>query len=313
MIGLFRIFLALMLLVFVTWKFVPREIDHIDFGRLLYASFMIQPLVLISLLFQSARLGLLAGLKHIQIRRPLSAVLLCQGLNLILPGRVAEVFKATYLSNYANINLSIGVAAIFLERFVDILIVGLLGLVAFVLLSEGGNWFVFFVAGILMLSLFFLLLFENRLILLSKLLPWLRLRRFFESFLKHIVDKVRVGTLYYAILLGFMAWIASFVNIYLFIHLAGVHPLNIGGVILVFVATTIGGSVPALPGGFGGYEAAAVLVLKSYGYSLEEALSLAIVMHLSQLILPLIGSALVLSMERLGVSALIKQLRGVKN
>jgi len=310
-LGLIRLFLALGLIVFVIWKFIPIGIDYVDFDCLLWASLAIQPLVLISLVFQSIRLGLLAGLPHMQIRRPLSAVLLSQGLNLALPGRVAEAFKATYLRAYADVPLSRGMAAVFLERSVDMIIVALLGLLGVVLLSKGSNWIAFCVAGILMLFLISIPLLENRLLLLTKILPWVRLRGFFESFLQHVADKVRGGTFYYALALGGMAWIASFANIYLFVNIAGAKPVDFGGIMLVFVATTIGGAVPALPGGFGGYEAAAVMALKPYGYTFEDALPLAIVMHLSQLLLPVLGAGLILTKERVGISALIKQLRSV--
>lgn len=309
MLGLIRLFLALGLIAFVIWKFIPIGVDYVDFDRLLWASFAIQPLVLISLVFQSIRLGLLAGLPHMQIRRPLSAVLLSQGLNLVLPGRVAEAFKATYLRTYADVPISRGMAAVFLERSVDMIIVALLGLVGVVMLSKGSNWFAFCVAGFLILFLISIPLLENRLLLLTKLLPWAKLRVFFENFLQHVADKVRGGTFYYALALGVGAWIASFANIYLFVIIAGAKHVDFAGIMLVFVATTIGGAVPALPGGFGGYEAAAIVALKSYGYNFEEALPLAIAMHLSQFLLPVLGAGIILIKERVGVSALIKKLR----
>jgi uncharacterized membrane protein YbhN (UPF0104 family) len=310
-LGLIRLILALGLIVFVFWKFIPIGIDYVDFDRLLWASLATQPLVLISLVFQSIRLGLLADLPNIQIRRPLSAVLLSQGLNLAIPGRVAEAFKATYLCAYAGVPLSVAIAAVFLERSVDIIIVALLGLIGVILLSKDGSWFAFFVAGILMLVLISIPFLENRLLLLTKLLPWARLRGFFENFLQHISDKVRGDTFYCALALGVLAWLTSFANIYIFVNIAGTKPVDFGGIILVFVATTIGGAVPALPGGFGGYEAAAGLALKPYGYSFEETLPLAIAMHLSQLLLPLLGAGLILAKERIGISVLIKQLRKV--
>ena len=311
MFRILRFSFALGLIAFALWIVVPASVNYKYIEKLFFASLAIQPLVIIGLILQSIRFGLLAGLSHTQIRRPFSAVLLCQGLNLVLPGRVAEVFKATYLRCYAGVPLSSGMAAVFLERGVDILIVVLLGIVGILMLSKGSNWFAFFGAGILMLFLISIPFIENRLLLLTKLLPWVRLRGFFENFLQHVADKVRGGTFYYALALGVMAWLTSLANIYLFVNIAGTKPVDFGGIVLLFVATTIGGGVPALPGGFGGYETAAVLALKPYGYSFEEALPLVIAMHLSQLLLPLLGAGLVLYKERIGISVLIKQLRKV--
>lgn len=304
-----RLLIALVLIIYIFWEFHPTGIKNVDFYHMLWASLVIQPLVLISLVFQSVRLGVLADISRSEIRRPLSAVILSQGLNLALPGRIAETFKATYLRIYADVPLSRGLAAVFLERSVDMFIVGVLGLVGVVLLSSGGNLLAFFIAGLLLLFLISIPLLEVYFLRLTKILPWLRLRNFFENFLLHVSGKMRAGTFYSALALGAFAWLVSFANIYLFVNVAGTKPVDFAGVLMVFVATTIGGAVPALPGGFGGYEAAAVLALKPYGYSLEEALPLAIFMHLSQLLLPVLGAGLILTKEKIGISALINQLK----
>lgn len=260
------------------------------------------------MIVHSMRLGLLAGLSISNIRSPFSALLLSQGFNLVLPGRIAELFKVTYLHAYADIPLSRGMAAVVLERSVDLLIVAGLGLVGFALLSGATNGVSLGLAALVIAALILIPFLEKHLTTLTDHFPWPRLRVFFQELLKHIAETVRAATFYRVLVLGLATWAASFANIYLFVTLAGNKPVDFEGVLVLFVATTLGGAVPALPGGFGSYEAAAVLVLKSYGYNLEEALPLAIGMHLAQFVLPVLGSAFILSHQRVGVSSLLRQL-----
>lgn len=308
MFKVIRLLLALVLIGYVIWKFFPIGVDSRYLEQLLLASLAVQPLVLISLVLQSSRLGMMAGLPARKIRRPLAAFVLSQGLNLILPGRVSEAFKATYLRAYAFVPLSKGMAAVFLERSVDTLIVAALGLVGIALLSLGSNLMAFAIAGAVTTFLICVPLLESQLLSLAGMIPWERVRNFLEIFFQHVAEIIRGGDFYRALVLGVATWAISFANIYLFVIMAGARPVDIAGVLLLFVATTVGGAIPALPGGFGGYEAAAVFALKSYGYNVEEALSLAIVMHLAQFVIPVIGASLVFSRERTGVSALVKRI-----
>ncbi|MCX8063352.1 MAG: flippase-like domain-containing protein [Anaerolineales bacterium] len=302
-----RALIGFALVIFVFWELVPTGLGWTNLTGLLWASVAVQPFVVLATLFHAMRLGLLVGLPPFDIRCPLSAILLSQGFNLVFPGRIAEAFKATYLHAHAGVPLSKGIAAVFLERMVDSLIVAALGLTGIALLSTRNGWFSFGMAGLVVILLIFIPLFENRFLMLAKLLPWARLRAFAASFFVHIADTVRNGCFYSALGLGLATWATSFVNIVVFIQVADIKPVSMSGILILFVATTIGGAIPALPGGFGSYEAAAVLALKPFGYSLEESLPLAIMMHLSQFVIQVLGAVYVLSRERVGVSALIRQ------
>lgn len=304
-----RPILAVGLVALVVWKFGAGIFGEFDFNRLTWAVLAIQPIALIGLIVHSMRLGVLAGLPASKFRRPFSALLLSQGFNLVLPGRIAELFKATYLRAYAEVPLSRGMAAIVLERSVDLLIVAGLGLVGVALSASADNKLAFALAALVITALISIPLLEHRLSALANCIPWKRLRSFSQELLKHLAETVRTGIFYRGLALGIATWVASFANIYLFVNLAGSKPVDCGGILLLFVATTIGGAVPVLPGGFGSYEAAAILVLKSYGYQLDEALPFAIGMHLAQFVLPVLGGAFILSREHIGISALLRQIR----
>jgi uncharacterized membrane protein YbhN (UPF0104 family) len=111
-----------------------------------------------------------------------------------------------------------------------------------------------------------------------------------------------------ALLVTAAAWLLDFVTIALFFHAAGSIPLGLSGALLVFVATTIGGAIPALPGGLGTYEAAAVFSLKSLGYSFEEALALGFALHATLFCLPLISSLVIVTTEKIGIGALVRNI-----
>lgn len=92
----------------------------------------------------------------------------------------------------------------------------------------------------------------------------------------------------------------------LFLNLVGSIPIGLFGSLVVFVATVLGAAVPALSGGLGTYEAAAVFTLKGFGYSFEEALALALTVHVCLLSLSIVLTLIIVLTERIGLSALIK-------
>ena len=57
------------------------------------------------------------------------------------------------------------------------------------------------------------------------------------------------------------------------------------------------------------FEAAATLVFKHFGYNLEESLALAIGLHMSQLILPVLMAAVIFLTEHIGVAGLVESLK----
>ncbi len=125
----------------------------------------------------------------------------------------------------------------------------------------------------------------------------------------HLVATTGTIAFWQAVLLGLLIWGLSYLNIFVFLSLAGSIPIGLSGALLVFVMTTLGGAIPALPGGLGTYEAAAVIALRSLGYSFDEAMALALVMHAAQLALPFLMAMLLMLQKRLGILSLISDIR----
>lgn len=304
-----RLVLGLAVVSLLLWKLWPADWgNHFDVSMLL-AAMAIQPVAMMGLMPHATRLGILAGLPASRPGRPLAALLLSQGLNLLLPGRVAEFFKASYLHSHAGVPVSQGMAAVFLERSVDLVIVAGLSLVSLALFATGAATWAWLAAGALLFGLMLAPVQEERLARLVARLPWPVAATFAERFCRHVSRTVRERVFFRALALGILTWIFSLLNVYVFIQIAGSHPVDAKGALALFVATTIGGAVPGLPGGFGAYEAGAVLALRPYGYDTGEALAIGLALHLSQFVIPLFASGIILAREKTGVSHLLRRLR----
>lgn len=129
----------------------------------------------------------------------------------------------------------------------------------------------------------------------------------------HFASTLKDRAFFYGLGLGLVVWGSSFLNVYLLLDFAGGTHTGVYGAILVFVCTTVEASGPALPGGLGTYEAAAVFALTSLGYTFVDALTLTVTIHVAQLVLPLalaLALALVILLtKRIGLSVLISDLR----
>jgi uncharacterized membrane protein YbhN (UPF0104 family) len=278
--------------------------------RQLIALLVVQPIILIGLVLQGVRHRILIDRPGLSYLLTTKAVTLSQGLNLLLPARLSEVLKATYLRDRANIPMSIGLSAVVLERTVDLIIVGILGIVslfffATIIRNTLILWIIFTIVGILGVALFG----KSKILALLRGIPWLLMGGFLERTYIHFSSSLRSPKFFLSLGIGLLIWSLSFVNIFLLIEYAGSMQIGLYGALLVFVFTTLGGAIPALPGGLGTYEAAAVFALMSQGYLFADALTLAITIHGAQLILPLILAFGIMLTERLGLSSLIADLR----
>lgn len=278
--------------------------------RHLVAIAFVQPLVLGSLVLLGVRHAVLIDRPGLSYLSAIKAVTLSLGLNLLLPARLSEVLKATYLRNRANIPMSIGISAVLLERTVDLIIVAMLGAVClffYVAMVNKTSVLIFFalIAVIIGMALWG----GGAILALARALPWPRLGGLIERAYLHFASTLKDRAFFYGLGLGLVVWGTSFLNVYLLLDFAGGTHIGVYGALLVFVCTTVGAAVPALPGGLGTYEAAAVFALTSLGYTFVDALTLAVTIHFAQLVLPLALALVILLTERIGLSALIADLR----
>lgn len=301
-------FLAVLIGVAV-WKIDLRAIFGYLSWNTAIAALLVQPVSLLSLMAAGLRLGVLIQTPRTSAAAvSFKAVLLCYGANLLLPGHASEILKAAYLRDQAGVPLATGFAAIFLERVTDVLMLGLLVLVGVGLLTLNVNWTLLVVAVIVIAGLMLAPRLQQPMVWLAGRMPWAASRGFVERFFTHVTIQLKNGSFYRAFALAALVWFLSYLQTAVFLPAAGSIPIGLSGALVVFVAGAAGGAIPALPGGFGTFEAAVVFALKSYGYSLEEALLIAVTLHASQLVVSVVGATVIVALERLGVAALIRDI-----
>ncbi|MDQ3187342.1 MAG: flippase-like domain-containing protein [Pseudomonadota bacterium] len=299
---------AILIALAVEFGSYANMANHLNM-RLLAVVLAAQPLFFLSIALMAMRFAILARTPAAPFFLTFKAVLLAIGLNAILPGRLSELLKVTYLRDHAGISAASGMAALFLERLTDVIILGLLTLasISWLLLEATGATLALIAVAVALALLATLPRLEKLLVALAQRLPWHAVRRAIESFLAHLSGRVRDRHFYRAMLFGVAAWVLSWASVVVVLHFGGSIPIGLLGGLTVFVATTLGYAVPALPGGFGTFEAAGVIALTAFGYGFDEALALTLAMHVSQF-LGTFGVALgIVLTERIGVASLLQQ------
>lgn len=286
-----------------------RIVDY--FSRdLLLAILACQPVVLLSLLFITLRYRILLGEHKASRSNICKASVLSLGLGVIMPVRGAEFFKPIYLKRHENVPISAGLSSLILERMMDLIIIGFMTILSVSLIFAGEKHYIFIGLMLVSISILALLpLLEKMMLRVAENLPWQAAQRFSRKFINHTVTNIRLDTLYKALILGVGAWGCSYLSFCVFMYVSGVENIGVIAAFAVFVASTIGGSLPALPAGLGTYEAAAVIVLMNFGRSMEESIAIAVSLHASQLAMLVVISFVILLKEELGVSSLVRELK----
>lgn len=306
------LFIVALIYVAVRSGFLLKVVESYDSNWLL-SILAVQPIIGICFLVQSIRYASLVGKPGVSVRYTFRAIVLSLGLNLVIPARLSELLKATYIRDHAGVSLSKGLAALVLERATDMVIVATLALFALV---NYYNWqgllSIPIATAALTMVILVLVRWPELVLRLIRPLPFSRFVDFLEQVYLHFLETAKTRTFGKALFLGVLIWSLSYLSIFVFLELAGSISVGYSGALLLFVMTTLGGAIPALPGGLGTYEAAAVLALRSLGYGFDEALILAVMMHVSQVILPFVLAMLIMMTERIGVSSLVAGLRQSK-
>ena len=303
----FRFVLVAILLALATrYGNYSDLVSHLT-PSLLVGMLAAQPFLFLSIAMMAMRFAVLASTPAMPFFPTFKSMLLAIGLNALLPGRLSELLKVTYLRDHAGLSMTSGMAALFLERLIDVIVLGLLTLASISLLVLDATGVTIALMGVAIAVLAALPVFEKQFAGLARRLPWAAVRTLAGRFLSQLSGRVRDRLFYRAFLFGLAAWVLSWASVVIVVHLAGSIPIGLLGGLTVFVFTTFGSALPALPGGFGTYEAAAVIALKGFGYGFDEALALALAIHVSQLLGTLGVALLIVFTERIGLATLLRQ------
>ncbi len=278
--------------------------------RFLWAAIAIQPIIMLAYFALAVRhVGLIR--QPVPVLTAYKAMVLAQGLNLIVPGRLSELIKGTYIRDHAGVPLSVGMAAVVLERTIDMMILAGLGALGLALFASAVDYRVVVVFGMIAAMVLGVAFFARALVLrVIRLLPWPLLVGFLEKSYSHLYTTVRTRAFPKSFAWGVTGWGICYCGILLFLYLATGFKLSYGGALLLFIFTTVGAAVPLIPGSLGVYEAGGVLALRTVGFEFGEALALVISLHAAQLIFPFTLAWLILMKERIGLFQLLADLRG---
>lgn len=236
-----------------------------------------------------------------RLRHAFASVVLCLGLNNILPAKLGELAKVFYLRRKIGISMGHGLGIVFWERFFDLNAVLLIGMgTAFFMkkdlillpltLAVGGIWLFLVLYG----------LWPKAVSGLVRLLPSERLRLLVHDTLANL----RQGfSLRFFLVLGaftVLAWLAYSSFVLLFFWGVAKFPLSFLQALSVFVLSTLGMSLPSSPGSLGVYEAAIVLSLGWFGVGKEQALAAALALHMIQYLPTTAGSLLIMMRSGIG-------------
>lgn len=246
---------------------------------------------LLSALTQARRTVLLAR-PRIGMAEALTANALTATFGYILPSRLADGVKPLYLARAAQLPLTRGLSVVAVERFIDICCVALLiSLVLtlstpmlaqemrtaetlFALIAIGGILAIFSLAVAPRFWTGVLSKFSSG-----------RVRRILIAQLQALRRTTRPRIMVEASFWGILTWLFSLTLFIAYFHFA-LATLTLSQVLVVFLLGTLGLVVSALPAGLGTFEAAIVLGLTAFGYGVADSISHAVMLRLSNGIVP---------------------------
>ena len=279
---------------------------HFD-ASLLTCMLTIQPIVLTAIFLFSLRFSYLIPSPKPSFLQIFKALTLTMGLNNMLPGRISELVKPAYLKEHAGIPIRTSLAAVLLERGIDIFILGALTAVCITtqLVHVTILWVSVFL--ILLVCIALILFFDRSMLDFIARHLHHKLRPAVEYFIHYTSTSLRQKYFYAAVACSLGGWFLSFLTVDAFLQMSVDPGIGRIATFTVFVATVIGIAIPAIPGGFGTYEAGAVMVLGEYGIGYERALAVAIALHLGQILFYVLGAVLILTFERVGALRFLRR------
>jgi len=303
-----RIYLLTVMLTFLGIKLAPTIGQFHISAKILVAISVTQFTLAIGVLIAAMRYYVLLNNPANNFSTIIKSILLGFGLSILLPGRVGELLRPTYLFQHSKINIQIAIAALSVEKSLDIVAVLIFGLIFLSARLIGHH--VLLYSLITMLILLPLLLLSRIEPLLRKVIAWIpisKISTFLNVSLDSLLSCAKSHLLIKSIIMTTIIWIVSACSTYIYfgIALTGQH-LGFATTTSILILSIIGGTIPLLPGGFGLFEAATVYVLQQYGYPLSYALVIAIGYHISQILLTSVLGLFIAYREKTGTTTLLK-------
>jgi len=262
---------------------------------------LVIPVVMLTVLFYLIRalrwFYLLEPIKKIGLSNLFSSTVIGFAANCVLPARLGEFIRANYIGRMERISKSSSLATIVIERLFDVFTILLMLL--FVLLSTdfASGWestgkalktggfllFIIFIISILLLiglkekTQTFLNIAEKVVFFLPRKISQ-KIVDILKGFSKGLVLVKGPSQLFAVILYSLTLWSLTVFQIYILALSMGL-PLPFLAPFFILVLLCLSVTIPSAPGYIGTFHLACQYGLIFYGFSRENALSMAILLH----------------------------------
>lgn len=279
-----QIFLQL-LLVIACFYYVLSGINYADLLVRLESIDMLMVVPALAIVFVGylfLALRLLVLLKQFEAKTfwsTLNASILALGINNIFPLKLGEFAKVLYINKKIETPITKSLGLIIWERFADVNLLALLGMLVMAFYQPAVNLEPFFYAVIFLWVALFVYLKVDFI--------FKRLTYFLPHFVHGLLVKLHVAlterrtlsNVFLIVAFTFLVWAAYVFQIWFILEKLLLIELTLPQMLTVFVVTALGMAVPSVPGAIGVYEAAMVLSLGWFGVDKTEALMAGIVCH----------------------------------
>jgi uncharacterized membrane protein YbhN (UPF0104 family) len=246
------------------------------------------PLFVLSLFPSCLRLNYLCGGRS---SLPVSskALFFGYGINNLLPAKLGEIAKAAYLTRAKGIPATVSLCAVFWERLADLNVV-LAFSVAIGLWYGVTQLYLPLLCGMMVIWTALLLFFRfpGTFIRMAGILPAGRLRDFAGSTFERLGDAQQRPRWFRLFLYSLAVWFSFILFTFWFFVVVCDNNIGLMGAALVCIAGGVGMILPSMPASLGAYEAGVVAALTILGADKEAALSAALVLHMINIIPPVL-------------------------
>ncbi len=264
------------------------------------AAVLVQPIVFFGTILLGLRLTILLN-QSISFFPPIwRASVLSLGASILLPMRLWEFVKPIYLKKHLHIEFSESCAAVFFERFSDLLIILALIIFCFFLSLVQYKIWVLIVSAFILVSIVLLLLLRDKIAYVISLIPLEKTRNFLQNLSNTLYRNFKSLIFLKSIGYGILIWTSSLLVFFLFFKISNVA-LSLNQILTIFIFTTISCAIPIFPGAIGSYEAVLVFFLHKYGIELNQSVAYAIVLHFSQLFLQVLFAIIIVLNDRISL------------
>lgn len=252
-----------------------------DLRHLTYLSFvLVCVLYLINIMIAAWRFAALLGCDY---SAALNITCVMYGLNNLLPFRAGDILSPLFAKRVYNFNLPETLMATFLSRYLDLVILMVLGGVLVLSRStENDDYIVYALTVLLILSLITIALYHSLILRPGKMREYCLNVPFLASLLQSIERIMAQPQKWRLILVSGMLWLSVLFVYYFFFHInLPAQHFGLSAAILLLFTTTLCFAIPYSIAGIGIFETAIVYCLAKFaGVEGTHALTLAISFHL---------------------------------